>query len=281
MTVHTGHHEDLVPLPIGFDAALWGYRRDQVRHYVRDAEFELRTVAVDRDAALAHADRLRRHLEAARAENRRLRARVDRMCRRPLPVDAAGDLARRVVELAHEEAAQITAQARAATEQGWAEAAASAARLARRHQWLLGELDARRRAMEREHRQLVEKTEAHLVSVTSTAEHRRRELDERADRQRKQIQSDFTAAMSMRRAESLARLAEREQAAEALAANAADQVAALHAQRDRVLAELRAVQRALTEATTVVTPPTPDHRPAFRPPSPRASTDSRVAGRTG
>ncbi|MEU6152173.1 hypothetical protein ABZ816_19470 [Actinosynnema sp. NPDC047251] len=293
MTIHSGQPDELVPLAIGFDASLWGFRRDQVRHYVHDAEFELRTTAADRDAALVQAERLRRHLEAARAENRRLRTRVDRMCRRPLSVDAAGDLARRVVELAHEEADQITTQARAAAEQSWAQAAAAGGRLARRHQWLLGELDARRRAMEREHRELVENTVAHLTSVTLHAERRRRELDECARQQRDRIEADFTAAMSVRRAEALRRVADQESATAVLAAErdavaaakaaevvrraigqrdaamaqaaravreAAEQVSALRTYRDRVLAELRAVQDVLSAAAAVAGPVAPRPR---------------------
>ncbi|SFP00664.1 DivIVA protein [Amycolatopsis arida] len=94
------------PVPAEFGLAWRGYAPDQVRRYVVGLREELRRVTDQRDALVAE-------LAAARAENRELRDRVDRICRTPLPPDALQDRLRRMLEIAHEEAGEIEATARA------------------------------------------------------------------------------------------------------------------------------------------------------------------------
>ena len=49
---------ELVPLRIGFDVVIRGYRRDQVKRFVRESEAETRLLTADRDAAVARAEEL-------------------------------------------------------------------------------------------------------------------------------------------------------------------------------------------------------------------------------
>ncbi len=236
-----------MPLRTDFDLRWRGYDRDQVQDYVRGAEDELRLLAADRDAALAHAESLARQLEEARTHNAELRARVDRICGTPIDRDALGDRLRRMVELAHAEAEEITTRARGAAEQHWANAERAAERLRQRAEQLVSELDRRRAQMETEHRELMERAHTQIAATTRQAERRRRELDEQAARLRRQVESDFEQAMAQRRAEAMRALAERQRRAQA-------RIDELHRQRDRVAGELRAAQALLADVESLLQP---------------------------
>lgn len=260
---------DLVPLRTDFDVVWRGYDRRQVRHYVAGVEAELRVLAVDRDAAVARADDLARQLETARAEISVLREQLDRVCRTPIdPLTLDGRL-RRMAELAHEQAAEITDRAKAAAEHHWATAERAAGRLRERYDRLVGELDERRRALEAEHREVMRQAHERVAAMTREAELRRRELDERAAELREQVQADFEIAMNARRAEAVAELAARRAAAEAEAARlvreaeahaerittqARRRVAELEDHRDQVADSLRTAGRLLAEADALLDP---------------------------
>ena len=113
---------DLVPLRTGFDVGWFGYRRDQVQHYVGETERDFELLAADRDAAEARATSLARALEAARDENRALHDRIDRLCRRPLSPDAVGEHLRHAVDSALSEAAAIVERAGAIEDHVWVSA---------------------------------------------------------------------------------------------------------------------------------------------------------------
>lgn len=260
---------ELVPLRTGFDLAWTGYRRDQVRHYVRQVEEELRILAVDRDAARSEAASLVAQLEGVRTENRRLRARIDRVCRTPITVDGARERLRHMVELAHAEAEEVVGRARALGEQSWHAARAAEAGLRRRHSWLAGEVESRHREMRAEHEELMRHARERVAALVGQAESRRRELDEEAARQRQQVLADFELAMSTRRAAATRRLAEQQSAAEERAArmigDATRRVEILCEHRDRVAAVLCSVQELLTRAAEHVgLPPVPEQRALAR-----------------
>ncbi|MFD1152215.1 cellulose-binding protein, partial [Saccharothrix hoggarensis] len=201
---------DLVPLRADFDVVWRGYDRGQVRHYVDGVEAELGVLAVDRDAAVARADDLARQLETARAEIRVLREHIDRICRTPVEPHALTERLRRMVELAHDEAAEITERARAVAENHWATAEHAAARLRERSERLVDDLDVRRREAEAEHRALMRRAREQVVAAEREAEQRRRELDARAEALREEVRADFEVAMAARRAEAMAAMAEEE-----------------------------------------------------------------------
>ncbi|SER72541.1 hypothetical protein SAMN05216188_114171 [Lentzea xinjiangensis] len=267
---------ELLPLRTDFDLCWRGYDRDQVQHYVRGAEDELRMLAADRDAALAHAESLARELEAARTENAELRARVDRICRAPIAPDALTERLERRVELAHSEAAEITARARAAAEQHWADAKQAADRLRHRAERLVADLDRRRADMETEHRELMNRAHDQVDELTRQAERRRRELDEQAAGVRSQIEADFEQAMALRRGEAMRALAEQQRSAQAradrivreaterarhLVAEAEQRVEVLRRHREHLAGELRAAQALLADAEPLLRP-LPEEAPA-------------------
>ncbi|NBH04987.1 DivIVA domain-containing protein [Amycolatopsis sp. SID8362] len=101
-----------LPLPTSFALTLRGYDREQVDEHLAETQEELRLLTLDRDAALAEAETLTRRLEAARTENDRLRARLDRLAATPADPAAVGDRVRRMLELARAEADTIVANAR-------------------------------------------------------------------------------------------------------------------------------------------------------------------------
>ncbi|QFZ19653.1 hypothetical protein [Saccharothrix syringae] len=265
---------DLVPLHTDFDVAWRGYRRGQVRRYVREVETELRLVTADRDATAESLDLVVAGLAAARRENHELRERLDRVCRAPVDPAGTSERLRHLVDLAHEEAAEITRRARAAAERSWAGLRAAEAGYRRRHEWLLAQLEAQRAHAETEHRAALHRTCAALAVLTRQAEQRRRELDARAERLREQVRLDFDLAMSGRRAEALRaldaqRTAAREHA-ERIVRAAEERVTVLTGRRDRIAADLRAVGRLLVRAQAVLGPG-PDPLGSARPelPGPR------------
>ncbi len=281
---------DLVPLRADFDVVWRGYDKGQVRHYVEGVEAELRLLAVDRDAAVARADDLARQLEAARSEIRELREHVDRICRTPIEPDALTERLRRMAELAHDEAAEITARAQAVAEHHWATAERAATRLRERSERLVAELDARRREAEAEHRDLMRQAGERISAETRRAEQRRRELDERAAALREEVRVDFELAMSGRRAEAMAAMAEEEAAARARAdqlvseareharrivAEARQRVDELRARRDRIAAGLRGARELLAEADPLLHTP-PDEIPTQRTEGILVATDDTV-----
>jgi hypothetical protein len=268
--------EDIVPLAVGFDVVLRGYDRGQVQHYVQASETGLRLLATDRDAAVRRAEDLARQVESQRREIAGLRSRLDRICRAPVDTDGLSERLRRMVELAREEAAEITGAAQAASQQSWQSTQRATDRLRERCERLASELDSRRRQMEAEHRELLQQTHAELRALTDRAEHRRRELDERAAAQRRLVDGDFRIAMAARRRQALDELAALRASAHAEAdrlvadarersrrqiAEAERQVEALVDVRQRVAAQLRAVEQVLAQADRLLRH-LPDEEPA-------------------
>ncbi|SDM63230.1 coiled-coil domain-containing protein [Allokutzneria albata] len=243
---------DLLPLRIDFDMVWRGYDPFQVQRYVRESESDLRLLAADRDAAVARADDLAETLAELRSENARLRAKIDRLCRAPLDAAALSERLQRMVELAREEAEEITRRATAAAERSWAGAEQAAARLRERYERMIAELDTRRQEMETEHRELMRRSHAEIEAQARQAEEHRRQLDERAERDREQVRHDFEVAMNSRRAEAMRALAEEEAAVQA-------RIDALVELRDRIAAQVTEARRVLDDAAFLLGPE-PDRR---------------------
>lgn len=206
---------ELVPLHTEFDVVFRGYRRGPVREYVRSVEAELRLLAADRDANAELAQGLAAEIEQLRAENVRLRRRLDQAVRTPIEPDVLQHRLRRMVELANEEAGEITARAQAAAENCWATAQDAASRLRVRYEESIGDVDRTRKAMEVEHRALLQQARADATTMTTEADRRRRELDNQAARRRDQIKADFEMAMAARRTDAMRAIAEQRAAARA------------------------------------------------------------------
>ncbi|MFI6096535.1 hypothetical protein ACIA8G_13320 [Lentzea sp. NPDC051213] len=221
---------ELVPLRTGFDVSWLGYRRDQVQHFVAETSYDLSLLASDRDAAEARALSLARNLEAARAENRALRDRVDRLCRLPLSPDSVGERLRYAVDAALAEATAIAERASTIEDHVLASA----------------------RQAHAEHRDLLATTRSRMSELVREAESRRRALDEAAARHRAQVQEDFEIALALRRKETLrdVRLVEEtaRRQADRIVWEAQRQVAVLVEHRDRVAGVLRVVHALLGKA---------------------------------
>lgn len=207
--------QELVPLRTDFDVVMRGYRRGQVQAYVRAVEEELRLTVADRDANAELAQSLVAEIEQLRAQNARLSRQLDQMSRTPVEPDTVPARLRRMVELAKEEAAEITARAQAAAEHSWATAEEAAGRLRARYAEALAEMDRSRRETEVQHRTLLQQARADAAAMTTSADRRRAELDEQAAKRRARIESDFEMAMAARRAEAMRQVAEQKVAAEA------------------------------------------------------------------
>lgn len=250
--------DELVPLRTDFDVVLRGYERGQVQRYVQSVETDLRLLATDRDAAIARSEDLARELDALRAENARLRQRVDRISRAPIAPDALPERLRRMAELAHEEAAEITARAQAAAEE-----------MADRLRLRAEQLDRRAAAMDAEHREVMRSAQAEIDTMTERAEERRQRLDDEAAALRKQAAADAETAAAARRAETARAIAEQEEAArrradelvrdatkeaERIVGAARRQADVLREHRDRLAAELRDVGELLADVEPLLVP---------------------------
>ncbi|GAB3456624.1 cellulose-binding protein [Actinophytocola sediminis] len=273
---------ELVPLRTGFDVVLRGYRRGPVRQYVQSVEEELRMLAADRDANAHHAESLTKEVEKLRAERAKLERKVDELSRAPIDATALPERLRRMLELAKEEAAEIIARAQAAAENCWATAEEAAGRLRARYEDSIAELDERRRTMETEHRTLLAQTRAEVADMTTEADRRRAELDDRAAKRRERVETDFDLAMSARRAEAMREIVEQKLAARAEAdrlvaearADATRRIDAatrrvdeLHDLRGQVAARIRGAQEVLAAASPLLRPDAAEAEP---PPRPRA-----------
>jgi colicin import membrane protein len=251
--------EDLVPLKTDFDRSWRGYDTRQVRAYVRSVEADLRMVIADRDAAAANAEDLARQMEELRTENDRLRQKLVRVCRTPIEPDGLSERLLHMVELAEDEATEITERARAAADRSWAAAERAAQRLRERHEKLLTELDARRKEMAAEHEELVRRTRAEVDLMTRQATQSRRKLDEQSAKRRQQVEKDFEEAMSVRRANALQAIADKEKEANERMRKVLDEgqhkVDAMNKLRNRMAEQLQATQKLLSDATPLLQEP--------------------------
>jgi colicin import membrane protein len=202
MSVHSV--EDLVPLRTGFDLSWRGYHREEVDDYVHDLEHDLHDLAADRDACTARAEHLDRLLAEARAENRALRAELNRVCSSPLDPAVLPVRLAVMVEVATAEAESITAQARAA----WAASQSAAARLREHYDDLAAEVLRQRDENEAEHQAIVREAWAKARLIVAETEARQQESDMASAKARAQVEEDFKLAMDLRRAEALRALAE-------------------------------------------------------------------------
>ena len=207
---YNNEDRELVPLKSDFDTVWYGYRRSQVRFYIQQTDAEVRMLTEDRDAALSQVADLSQQLEQARAEIEQLREQYDAVCREPIDESALSDRLRRMVRLAHDEAAEVTSSAQAAAEHEWARAEQSAAELRGRYEKLVAEADQWRRQSEEQRNQALAETRRDIQRMSREAEAHRRKLDKEAEERRTQVENDFEISMAARREEANRVQAERE-----------------------------------------------------------------------
>jgi cell division septum initiation protein DivIVA len=104
--------DGVLPLPLSFPLTLRGYDRELVNEYVDELHAEIRVLTIDRDAAVQQTEALTNRLEEVRAEHADLQSRFDHVCHAPADPKAVGSRVRRILDLAHAEAAEILDRAR-------------------------------------------------------------------------------------------------------------------------------------------------------------------------
>ncbi|MQA64257.1 MAG: cell division protein DivIVA [Actinophytocola sp.] len=213
-----------------------GYDRAEVHEYLEQLGREMQRLKTDRDQAIAQANAMSQQLDAARAENGTLQARVEELMEPPKNLDDLDKRMQRVGHLAYLKADEITARAQAAAEENWKATAKASIALRERYRSLLKELDTHAEALHAEHRAALEDTRSEVQELTVEAVRRRDRLDAEAERQRRSIEQEFDANMASQRS--------------ALEKYIADQQTASKNQAERRIAEAAAeAKRRIAEAT--------------------------------
>jgi chromosome segregation ATPase len=190
---------ELVPLKPGFDVVWHGFDRAQVKQYLEDLEDEIKLISADRNAALSQVADLTEQLRSAHARITELGKQVTELVELPKNPDDLDDRCKRMVQLAHHQAAEITARAQAAATHSWSAAEDAAAKLRSGYEKLLAELDKQRQEVRSQHSQVVDQARTQVIEMTTAATNRRHELDKQAEQRRIQIEDEFERTMAAKR----------------------------------------------------------------------------------
>lgn len=205
-----GDERELVPLGAGFSVVRKGYSVVEVNEHLERLDADLKMLTQDRDAAISQAGDLARQLEMARNEIDDLRGKVERLSLPPTSIEGLSEQLQKYVRMAQEEADETRARAEAEAAHIRAKAEADSTAMRTRYDQMLGDLDARRQEMEREHRQLMDSARAEAKEITNKAQEERLRKDLEAEERRTKVDEDFEIAMAGRRSESMRQLAEQE-----------------------------------------------------------------------
>lgn len=227
---------ELVPLKPGFDVVWHGFDRAQVKQYLEDLDDEIKLISADRDAALSQVADLTEQLTSAHSRIAELGKQLTELAELPTNPDDLDERCKRMVQLAHHQAAEITARAQAAATHSWAGAEDAAAKLRSGYEKLLHDLDKQRQDVRSQHSQAVDQARTQVAEITTAANKRRQELDAQAEQRRLNIESEFERVMASKR--------------QALAKEIEQQRAATRAESDRLVHEAKdESERRVREAT--------------------------------
>ncbi len=190
---------ELVPLKPGFDVVWHGFDRAQVKQYLEDLEDEIKLISADRNAALSQVADLTEQLRSAHSMVTELNKQVTELVELPKNPDDLDDRCKRMVQLAHHQAAEITARAQAAATHSWSGAEEAAAKLRTGYETLLAELDKQRQEGRAQHSKVVDQARTQVAEMTTAAANRQRELDAQAEQHRRQIEDEFERIMTSKR----------------------------------------------------------------------------------
>jgi vacuolar-type H+-ATPase subunit H len=238
---------ELVPLKPGFDVVWHGFDRVQVKQYIDDLDSEMKLLSADRDAALSQVSDLTEQLTASHARASELNKQVSGLVELPKNTDDLDDRCRRMVQLAHHQAAEITARAQAAATHSWASAEDAAANLRGNYEKLLKDLDKQRQEIRSQHSQVVDQARTAVAEMTTAATKRRHEIDAQAEGRRVKIEDDFERSMTSKR-QALAKEIEQQRAASRAEAERRVREATEEAER-RVRQATERAERTLRETT--------------------------------
>jgi hypothetical protein len=203
---------ELVPLTPGFDVVWHGFDRAQVKRHLEDLEEEMKLISADRNAALSQVSDLTEQLGSAHTRITELGRQMAELIELPKNPNDLDDRCRRMVQLAHHQAAEITARAQAAATHSWAGAEDAAAKLRTGYEKLLKDLDKQRQEVRTQHSTVVDQARTQVAEMTTAAVTRRRELDGQAEQRRIQIEEDFERTITSKR-QALAKEIEQQRAA--------------------------------------------------------------------
>jgi cell division septum initiation protein DivIVA len=238
---------ELVPLKPGFDVVWHGFDRVQVKQYLDDLDAEIKLLAADRDAALSQVADLTEQLTASHARAAQLNKQVNGLAELPKNAEDLDDRARRVVQLAQHQAAEVIARAQAAASHTWASAEDSAAKLRGSYEKMLADLDKQRHEMRDQHAELVKQARVSVADMTTAATKQRQEQDVQAEGRRVKIEQDFERAMTAKR-QALAKEVEQQRGASRAEAERRVREATEEAER-RVREATERAERKLRETT--------------------------------
>jgi cell division septum initiation protein DivIVA len=190
---------ELVPLRPGFDVVWHGFDRAQVKNYLDDLDAEVKLVSADRDAALSQVADLTEQLAASHSRIQDLGKQVSELVELPKNTEDLDDRCKRMIQLAHHQAGEITARAQAAASHSWAGAEESAGKLRAGYEKMLADLDQQRQDLRGQHSQTVDQVRTQVAELTTAATKRRHELDAQAEARRKQIEDEFERVMAGKR----------------------------------------------------------------------------------
>lgn len=232
-------------------ASHWnGYDRAEVRSHLARVEEDLRQLSAERDKATSQLGGMSKQLDALRAENAKLKARVDELKEPPRSLDDLDDRMQRVGKLARLQAEEVTNRAKTASEDTWKATAKASIALRERYRSLLKELDSHAESLHAEHRAALEETRAEVQELMVDAVRRREALDAEAERKRRAIEQEFDSTMAAKRKEVEKHLADQRTAAKQQAER---RMAQAQAEARRTVAEANQhAQRRTDEANRVI-----------------------------
>lgn len=251
----------MVPLHEPFETALRGFNRRQVLEHLESLDGRVAIVAADRDAALAQVAELTKALNQLRSESELLvhlrreaekaTAEVERILTAPMA--QAGARIHRILQLAEEEAAELTARAQAEIATEKARTDQDIAELRARAD---DQIRALRGSASREAKSLLEHAKRQCDQLESETAARRQAAEQESVQALAQRES---AAGERIKAEELARLAGLQFMALVMGEHLTDRKraverdeAALHKLRAQVAAEVRACDGLRAEVTAAV-----------------------------
>lgn len=201
------NNDDLVPLHEPFETALRGFNRRQVLDYLESLDGRIAIVAADRDAALAQVAELSKALDHLRSESELLvhlrreaqqaTAQVERILTAPMAQASAR--IQRILQLAEEEAAELTTRAEAEIVAKQSRAEQHIAELRARADQDIAELRAR--------------VDDQITALRASAGREAKSLLEHAKRQCDQLESESVARRDAAEQRSTQAIAQRESAA--------------------------------------------------------------------
>lgn len=266
---------ELVPLRPGFDVVWHGFDRAQVKQYLEDLEEDIRLIASDRDAALSQVADLTEQLTAAHARESELGKQLADAAEPPKDTDDLNARCKRLVALARNQAAEITARAQAAATHSWAGTEDAAAKLRASYEKLLSELTNQHQQIREQHGMALEQARKQVAELTTGATQRRQELDAEAERRRLELEDEFERDLASKRealakeiehlratsrAEAERRLRETAEQCRNRVAEATRQVQELQGLRRRVIEQLQAAQRLIRDSGPLLAPLSEERR---------------------